>query len=199
MGKSQATDLEVQQSLQDYLYGWNVRINVTRLGKELTVLISRTDDKTVQYSTLLETVMPKLGTFKLDGIEKVRLIGRDDRKRVEWTAIKPFNLQKILSKRWSWFCLGSLVLLTFILILLRRGWGSYLLLGAGGLVTWLSVLSLGLSLVEFYAAIQEGGIFRTFWAYEGITGISPSAGGILTGLSLIGFGVSGIIDGINVR
>lgn len=199
MGKSQATDLEVQQSLQDYLYGWNVRINVTRLGKELTVLISRTDDKTVQYPTLLETVMPKLETFKLNGIEKVRLIGRDDKKRVEWTTIKPFNLQEILSKRWSWFCLGSLVLLTFILILLRRGWGSYLLLGSGGLVTWLSVLSLGLSLVEFTAAIQEGGIFRAFWAYEGVTGISPSAGGIITGLSLIGFGVSGIIDRINVR
>ncbi|WP_019501629.1 hypothetical protein [Pseudanabaena sp. PCC 6802] len=197
MGKRQATDLEVQQSLQDYLYGWNVSIKVTRFGKELTVLISRTDEKTVEYPALLETVMPKLETFKLDAIEKVRILGRDSKKRVEWNSTKPLNLQKKISKRWWQICFGSLGLLTLIMILLRRGWKSYLFVGVGGLVGWLSVLGLVLTLVEFYAATQERDIVRAFWAYEGITGISLLGGGILTGLSLIVLGVSGIIDGMN--
>ena len=79
---------EIRQELQEVLALESVKVQVSRVKKTLTVVISRKSDKKVNYAQILKIISAKLTALKLPNIDKVKLLGKAQGKTVpEWQQV----------------------------------------------------------------------------------------------------------------
>ncbi|MGD1712370.1 protein kinase domain-containing protein [Dapis sp. BLCC M172] len=79
---------EIRRELQEVLAFESVKVQVSRVKKTLTIVISRKSDKKVNYAQILKIISAKLTDLNLPNIDKVKLLGRAKDKTVpEWQKI----------------------------------------------------------------------------------------------------------------
>lgn len=91
--------IEIRQQLQRVLDFKSVKVQVSRVKNNLTVVISRKSNAKVNYAQILKIISAKLTDLKLHNIEKIKLLGKAQGKTVpEWQEIliinHKFRLQK---------------------------------------------------------------------------------------------------------
>ncbi len=85
---------EIRRELQEVLALESLKVQVSRVKKTLTVVISRKSDKKVNYAQILKIISAKLTDLKLPNIDKVKLLGKAQGKTVpEWQQILRVNHQ----------------------------------------------------------------------------------------------------------
>ncbi|NES69817.1 MAG: serine/threonine protein kinase, partial [Okeania sp. SIO2D1] len=79
---------EIRRELQEVLATESVKVQVSRVKKTLTVVISRNPGKQTNYAQILKTISAKLTDLRLQNIDKVKLLGKLQGKTVpEWQQI----------------------------------------------------------------------------------------------------------------
>ncbi|MDJ0520348.1 MAG: serine/threonine-protein kinase [Trichodesmium sp. MO_231.B1] len=79
---------EIRRELQEVLALESLKVQVSRVKKTLTVVISRKSDKKVNYAQILKIISAKLTDMKLPNIDKVKLLGKAQGKTVpEWQQV----------------------------------------------------------------------------------------------------------------
>ncbi len=85
---------EIRRELQEVLALESVKVQVSRVKKTLTIVISRKSDKKVNYAQILKIISAKLTDLKLSNIDKVKLLGKAQGKTVpEWQQVLRINHQ----------------------------------------------------------------------------------------------------------
>ncbi|NES77124.1 MULTISPECIES: serine/threonine-protein kinase [unclassified Okeania] len=79
---------EIRRELQEVLATESVKVQVSRVKKTLTVVISRNSGKKANYAQILRTISGKLTDLRLQNIDKVKLLGKLQGKTVpEWQQV----------------------------------------------------------------------------------------------------------------
>ncbi len=85
---------EIRQELQEVLAAESVKVQVSRVKKTLTIVISRNPEKLINYSHILKIISAKLTDLRLPNIDRVKLLGKAQGKTVpEWQQILRINHQ----------------------------------------------------------------------------------------------------------
>ncbi|MEM1171398.1 MAG: serine/threonine-protein kinase [Cyanobacteria bacterium P01_H01_bin.35] len=85
---------EIRRELQEVLAFESLKVQVSRVKKTLTIVISRKSDKKVNYAQILKIISAKLTDLNLPNIDKVKLLGKPQSKTVpEWQKILRINHQ----------------------------------------------------------------------------------------------------------
>uniref|UniRef100_UPI0035C92EAD protein kinase domain-containing protein n=1 Tax=Okeania sp. SIO2F4 TaxID=2607790 RepID=UPI0035C92EAD len=79
---------KIRRELQEVLALESVKVQVSRVKKTLTVVISRKSNNKVNYAKILKIISAKLTALKLPNIDKVKLLGKAQGKTVpEWQQV----------------------------------------------------------------------------------------------------------------
>ncbi|MDJ0556673.1 MAG: serine/threonine-protein kinase [Microcoleaceae cyanobacterium MO_207.B10] len=86
--KKSTQHAEIRRKLQGVLANESVKVQVSRVKKKLTVVISREANNKVNYSRLSQIIAAKLTDLRLQNIDRVKLLGKVQGKTVpEWQQI----------------------------------------------------------------------------------------------------------------
>ncbi|MGK7923217.1 MAG: protein kinase [Trichodesmium sp.] len=84
----------IREKLQEVLTAESVKVQVSRVQKTLTIVVSRKFEDKVNYFQILKIISAKLTDLKLTNIDKVKLLGKVQGKtRPEWQKILRINHQ----------------------------------------------------------------------------------------------------------
>ena len=83
---------EIRQQLQSVLAAESIKVQVSRLKKKLTIVMSRDANNQVNYSQISKIIAAKLTDLRLNNIDRVKLLGKLQGKTVpEWQQILRIN------------------------------------------------------------------------------------------------------------
>ena len=81
---------DLQSVLSACLSDENLRLQVKHTGSQLSIVINRLNDTTVNYEDIAETLVAKLRSLNLPNVTAVKLYGRPaNSKQLEWQASRP--------------------------------------------------------------------------------------------------------------